>query len=203
MLDELGLKYGTDKSSRKHNYLNIYEKHLNHLHHQKINLLEIGVKKGHSLKMWCDYFHNGMVYGIDITKAAFKYTNEKRIKVFLGDQSDAKFLTQLYNKIGKIDVIIDDGGHTMLQQQVSFQTLFPLLDSNGIYIIEDLHTSYHKEFRTNTKKTTIDFLKDIVDDVMLWGTNYRTKTRPTKPSYYEKHIASMTFVKSCVIIQKR
>ena len=38
------------------------------------------------------------------------------------------------------DIIIDDGGHTMKQQQISLGILFFAVKSGGYYVIEDLHT---------------------------------------------------------------
>lgn len=46
----------------------------------------------------------------------------------------------------EFDIIIDDGCHIVEHQITSFKTLFPLIKPKGMYIIEDLHTSYWKEY---------------------------------------------------------
>ena len=66
------------------------------------------------------------------------------ITVFIGDQTDEKFLNNVIN-FG-LDIIIDDGGHKMSHQQLSLKYLFKNLNPNGYYIIEDLHTSQSKNF---------------------------------------------------------
>ena len=66
-----------------------------------------------------------------------------------------------------LDIIVDDGGHTMKQQIVSLKTLLPSVRSGGLYIIEDLLTSYRTEFggKYLDPSTTIEFIKGLVDDV--------------------------------------
>ena len=59
-----------------------------------------------------------------------------------GSQEDVQFLHRLASGIGQFDIIIDDGGHTMNQQKTSMITLLPIVRSSGIYVIEDLDTSY-------------------------------------------------------------
>ena len=63
-LTELGLKYGTDKS--ENGYTKIYENFLSDKRDAKNNILEIGVWRGASLRMWSEYFPNSLILGMDI-----------------------------------------------------------------------------------------------------------------------------------------
>lgn len=165
-LNNLGIKHNTDKASPWHNYLNLYEKYLAPFKTKPLTFLEIGVHTGNSMYMWAEYFthSNTKLYGLDhMDKVEIK---PARFKLFLGRQEDRKALREVAEQIGMFDVIIDDGGHTMIQQQTSFGFLFPWVKSNGLYIIEDLHTSYNQIKRkrfsaTNTKKTTLWMLKNL------------------------------------------
>ena len=67
-------------------------------------------------------------------------------------------LNELFKDI-KFDIIINDGSHITSHQQNSFGFLFPFLNSNGIYICEDLHTSYNNLY-INTKETTLEIFKN-------------------------------------------
>jgi len=144
MLDQLAQKYGTDKSSLGHNYIPHYEQVLSPLKEQSINLLEIGVRQGWSHQMWSDYFANGSIYGIDNClesefNADHAHLLQRGIKIFYGNQEDDDFLQKQVKTIS-YDIIIDDGGHKMREQQLSLLHLIGSVKSGGLYFIEDLHT---------------------------------------------------------------
>lgn len=77
-LDELSVKYGTDKGSLKHNYMPFYEKHLPK---NPKKILEIGVLKGASLAMWSEYFPEAIIHGLDL----FSDHSEAEVRSFLFD----------------------------------------------------------------------------------------------------------------------
>ena len=174
-LDSLGLKYGTDKSSSFHSYTKIYEKYFEHLRSKPIKFLEIGFSHGASAHMWQDYFNNARLFFIDIDPSAINFlTYFKRTSLHFANQEDPAELNHFIEQVGNdFDIIIDDGGHTMNQQITSFKILFPHLKSGGIYVIEDLHTSY--PYGPNyalaygsgnpAQQTAVEFLKTLIDCV--------------------------------------
>ena len=116
------------------------------LEDKPIKFLEIGIFEGASVKLWEEYFKNADLHFIDITFQNIKHFSN-RSHYHLCDQENPESLQAFIQKTGgDFDLIIDDGGHTMKQQITSFVTLFPYLKSGGIYIIEDLHTSYWSWF---------------------------------------------------------
>lgn len=137
-LNDLALKYGTDKNMGHHGFTQYYERHFEHLRNEEINLLEIGVKDGASLRMWRDYFYKGQIAGLDIDPACKKYKDD-RIHIWIGSQQNIELLKLMG---GPNDIIIDDGSHKWKDQIETFETLFPLMNKGGIYVIEDLHTSF-------------------------------------------------------------
>ena len=110
-------------------YFDIYEKHFSKYKGKDINLLEIGVGYGGSLKMWKNYFSklnpNAKVniYGIDKKERCKKF-EEDGIKIFIGSQSDREFLIKLKNEIPNLDILIDDGGHIPEEQIITFEEMF-------------------------------------------------------------------------------
>jgi hypothetical protein len=158
-LHDLGLKHNTDKATY-HEYTKIYQTYLDHIRYEKLSVLEVGINKGASLNMWADYFINSKIYGADILDKHFLKTD--RIDVFITNQEKPEDLRQLPKNL---DLIIDDGGHTMLQQQLTFKILFlENLKNGGIYILEDLHTSlpkYFEEFESNEHNNTLQLLRDL------------------------------------------
>lgn len=140
-LEEILQKYpSSDKGANYHNYLPFYEKHISKFRDNLNNFLEIGIYKGDSLRMWREYFNVGNLAAIDVEDLT--YINLPNTYIKICDQSNRNDLKQLINDtFNNFDIIIDDGGHWMHQQQISLGYLFPYLNSNGIYVIEDLHTS--------------------------------------------------------------
>lgn len=146
-----------ENAHKEPHFITAYEKHFAGIKPKRV--LEIGVQGGGSLKIWEKMFPEAEIVGVDILEDCKKYESGN-IKVFIGDQHDVKFLETL----GEFDIIIDDGGHTMTQQQVSLKTLMNQLSDKGIYVIEDLHTSYWEQFQ-DIQHTTIDEIKELVDDL--------------------------------------
>lgn len=214
-LDELAITYGTDKSSQAHGYTATYEKYFAPLREKSIKFLEIGFWRGYSAHMWEDYFSNAQLFFIDINKDALSYLkNFTRSNLFIVNQEDPIALMNFIQMVGgDFDIIIDDGGHTMNQQITSFKTLFPFLKRGGIYVIEDLHTSYRfgpNSLVTEGQETTVEFLQNLVDCVNKIGaqTGYAAfnKCSPAvlkQLSEYEKHIESIHFYTSLCFIIKR
>jgi len=167
-LDELAIHYQVDKSSYTHNYTRRYEQHFEPRRKEALKLLEIGVFKGGSLRMWRDYFPYAQIYGLEANPEWV--FDEDRIHVFYGDETDADLRNRITD-LG-IDIIIDDGSHINSHQVASFYHLFPRLNPNGIYAVEDLHTSYITEvgpWRDMKPDTALDVFKRLVDDVNLRG----------------------------------
>ena len=98
MLDELGIKFGTDKSSKRHNYLHFYEKHLSRVRGSVSTVMEIGVFNGASLSMWAEYFPQANIIGCDIKKELVSLKTE-RIDILIGNQEDPEFLINIARKI--------------------------------------------------------------------------------------------------------
>jgi cephalosporin hydroxylase len=130
----------TDKGSFGHNYTEVYERFLFQWKDAPIRICEIGVEKGGSLAMWADYFPKAKIFAIDIEDKASM--QNARTKTFIADQSKRDQLQSfIQNFGGNFDVLIDDGGHTMDQQQISLGYLFRFVKPGGHYIVEDIHTS--------------------------------------------------------------
>ena len=183
-LTEIGLKYQTDKATH-HKFTDYYHSILSEIRYDKLNVLEIGISFGGSLKMWEEYFINSKIYGCDIVSELDRLKNNSRniyfdynrTKTFVINQEKKDDLLLLPNNL---NLIIDDGGHTMLQQQVTLNVMIDKLIENGIYILEDLHTSkpYFNDFqdygRTDTNNT-INLLNDLKTGIMSSNDYFITK----------------------------
>jgi hypothetical protein len=209
-LNGIALTTEADKGSHCHNYTEFYSQYFSPLREKPIKFLEIGIFKGASVQMWEKYFPHADLHFIDITFQNVEHFSN-RSHYHLCDQSNPHQLKQFIQLTGgDFDVILDDGGHTMTQQITSFCTLFPHIKSGGMYIIEDLHTSYWTSYGGGGPDSTVNFLKTLIDEVNHVGAKTgRASHLNLSPAIlselniYQKQIYSIHFYDSAVIIIKR
>lgn len=217
-LDALAIESGTDKSSLLHNYTEVYSQYFDALKEEPITFLEIGIFHGDSVKMWEKYFTQADLHFIDINPSQIQYHSLRSHYHFVS-QTNSDGLHKLARSIGAFDIIIDDGGHRMDQQIISFHDLFPYVKSGGMYVIEDLATSYWQEYGAPFGSignpipgpgTCVSFLQSLVDDLnytagVTMYSNYNTVPFDLKKrlNYFQKHIESIHFYKGLCIIKKR
>jgi hypothetical protein len=184
----------TDKGPSQHNYTELYERLLFERRDDPIKIFEIGVADGGSLAMWQEYFPNARIFAADIV-ATTKFDNA-RVKTIVADQAHRDQLQAAINTSGgDIDVLVDDGGHTMEQQQVSLGFLFPHVRPGGYYIIEDVHTSLPALWKgygvaRDGSNSTLRMLENFVR-----GTSPAIRSRymtPTEMEYLTAQIESVT-----------
>ena len=180
-------------------YLDIYEKLFIPFKNKEIKLLELGVMYGGSLQLFKQYFEKGHIYGIDIYEECLKY-EEPRISINIGSSNDEKFLKAFGESNGKFDIIIDDASHRMSHQINAFESLFPFLNNNGIFVIEDVHTSYWLDFGGGHKRkgTFIEYSKNLID----YLNSQYSEQSDFRSNYYSKNIYSISFYDSIVVIEK-
>lgn len=182
-------------------YFDIYERHFERFVGQKVNVLEIGVYHGGSLQMWKNYFGDkATIWGLDIDPRC-KSFEEEQIHVIIGDQGDKDFWKTIKPKLPSFDIIIDDGGHFMYQQKITFEEMFSNLSPQGVYLIEDLHTSYMEEYGggLNRSDTFVEYSKKIIDSLHAW---YSREPQLSIDSFTTS-IWSMNYYESVLAIEKR
>ena len=171
-LDEIGRRFGTDKSSTHHDFLRFYERFFRELRSQVgLKFLEIGVLDGASARMWEEYFVNGEIVGVDVDSAKLQYQSS-RVTIEIADQSDVSELVRIGMAYGPFDIVIDDGSHFWDHQITSFQYLLPFVKPGGYYVIEDLDTSYGsytERFKGIRESSTAEYLKKFNDYLVADG----------------------------------
>ena len=191
------------KSSPKYsikwnNYFNIYENLISKYKNKKITLVEIGVGDGGSLFMWRSFFGNKCrVIGIELNPEA-KKLKKNGFEIYIGDQSDKKFWKKFYKKVGKIDLLIDDGGHTNIQQITTLVESFKNIRDGGMIIIEDTHTSFMKKkgFGNPSKYSLINFSSSIIENL-----HRRNPNLIKKMNDFSKKIHSIEYFDSIVVFK--
>jgi hypothetical protein len=199
-------KYFTANTGRLihkwNHYFEIYDRHFSRFRGSDVHIVEFGVSHGGSMQMWKHYFGpQARIFGIDINPHCKQFEDEQ-VQIFIGDQEDRTFLKELARKIPQIDILIDDGGHTMQQQINTFEELFPCIDRNGIYLCEDLHTSYWSEFGGGYRApgTFIEYSKNFIDYIHAWHSHQTDLLHVTD---FTKSVHSLHYYNSILVIEKR
>lgn len=212
-LDELALKHGTDKSSAHHNYTPIYDD-LFWLHrYDKFTMLELGVFRGESVRMWAEYFPNATIVGVDNDLSQFVWTPVPRnLQLLESDQADPHLAA-----LEPLNIIIDDASHLSSLTIKSFELLYPILAPGGIYVVEDTHSSYHAWYygapdacpdpdgpTMYGDPTAMQYLKRLADEVNFDPSVTDRKGGGLFPAKYWKgfRLKSISFYHDLCIIQK-
>lgn len=183
-------------------YFEAYDNHLARFRNTDVHILEIGVRHGGSLQMWKDYLGvDAKIYGVDVNPRS-RELEEDQIEIFIGDQEDLGFLAELKQQLPRIDILIDDGGHTMTQQITTFEKMFHHVSNDGVYICEDTHTSYWPTFGGGFRQpdTFMEMAKTLIDDIHAF--HKRGRNSEFQISDLTRSIESLHFYDSMVVIEK-
>lgn len=178
---------------------------------QKLKILEIGVNLGAGLRSLKSYFPNSEIFGLDI-KEDCKEHEEERIQVVIGSQVDFSIIETFSKE--NFDIIIDDGSHHNNHVFLTFSMLFGSLSSEkvGLYIIEDVHTSYWPQYGGlfQDENSTIENFKNIIDLMHAWcirdpifihNPPYFGGTCPA--TYFEYWVRFVQFYENIIVVKKR
>jgi hypothetical protein len=180
-------------SAKYRSYFEVYENLLSPFKNKKIKLVEIGVNNGGSLFMWKKYLGNLCeIIGID-NNPRCKELEKFGFKIFIGDQSKKDFWDNFYKENGSIDILVDDGGHTNLQQTITLVNSANNINNNGLIIFEDLHASYLAEFGNPSTYSFKNLCFRYVDKL-----NNRSKKILKNSQHLDLPIHSIEFYESLV-----
>lgn len=180
-LTELAIMFNSDKHGH-HDYCTHYETHLQHLKNKHFPFVELGVggyryndKGGSGLQMWGHYFKKATIAGVDLyDKSGLKIILPPNVELFRGSQTDENIMFNVFEKIGTPEVIIDDASHVNPLTIKTFEMWFPELAAGGIYVIEDLESSWwdNDEFKGCMNPTdmrfpsAINLVRELMNDLM-------------------------------------
>ena len=200
-LDEIFWSHDGPRVHKWHHYLEIYDKHFSRfVGRGDVRILEIGVAYGGSLSVWRKYFGaSATIFGIDIAPGCARMSGLDG-QVRIGSQTDPDFLASVVEEMGGVDIVIDDGSHQCAHIVRSFEILFPMLSDGGIYLAEDLHTNYWREFGGGYRRSGsfIELAKRMVDDI-----NHNYHGRGQEFAFARDLVSSVHFYDSIVVLDRR
>ena len=183
-------------------YFDVYDRHFSRFRGREIVMVEIGVYHGGSIGMWKSYFGPRVqLVGVDINPRARKFAGDQ-VDIVIGDQSNRAFLRELRARYPRIDILLDDGGHSMEQQITTFEELFDAVADDGVYLVEDTHTSYWPEYGggLTAPGSFVEFSKRLADQLNAWHVR---EWADAEKSAFARSAWSLTFYDSIVAIEKR
>jgi predicted O-methyltransferase YrrM len=196
-----------------HDYAKVYESLFEPVRDEAKALLEIGVGKGCSMFMWRDYFPKAKIYGIDVNDDCLEFDGAERISVVLVDQGDRQAISNYIESLSnlKFDVIIDDGGHKMSHQIVSFEEFWPHLKDGGIYVVEDTFTSFwlnSPHEYVDQEQTAIQYFQELAAHISKLNpspgyVDFQCRLKTDVMDYYQRSVESVEFRTGLIILRKR
>jgi len=184
-------------------YFEVYQRAFDRFRGRPLTFLEIGIQNGGSAALWRDYFGpQARIIGVDIDPRC-KALESDGFEVWIGDQADPAFWQAFLQAHPRLDVVLDDGGHTMRQQIVTFESLFGALEDGGLYLCEDTHTSYLPAFGGGLRVpgTFHEYVKDLIDEMHAW---YHAPVQELEHgAFLAKNILSISIFDSMVLVEKR
>jgi GT2 family glycosyltransferase/glycosyltransferase involved in cell wall biosynthesis len=198
-------------------YLDEYNRLFAPYRDQPIHMLEIGIQNGGSLEIWSKYFAQAATLtGCDINPNCAKLTYaDPRVSVVVGDANTDKSAAEILRHSPRFDVILDDGSHRSSDIVRSFARYFPVLNDGGIFVAEDLHCSYWKDFEGGLYDpySSITFFKRLADIVNHEHWGVATTNRAVLRGIFKRYdcdlsedeldrIHSVEFINSICVIRK-
>ena len=206
-LNDIGLRNKTDKASQSHDFLHWYEKSLSSWRDRSFLMIEIGIYDGASLATWGEYFQMAKIVGVDIDPRCADYAHLPNTHAVIKDGSRLENLDEIIATHGKPSIVLDDGSHFWHHQIETLRYLWPRLLPGGIYIMEDIDTSFPglaEGYGGHSSISAYNFLLKL----QWWVVGNRAVLPTDRPddgfvSSYWPTIESMHFYRGTCIMQKK
>lgn len=202
----------TDKGRGRRNHLELYEQVFPGYRHSASKLFEIGVRYGGSIRIWHEYFPKATIYGLDISAKAVAGVEGERIVGVQLDQSDKEQLEAFGRNHGPFDIGIDDGSHVWSHQILTFESLWKYIRPGGLFVIEDVLTSYPIWLQHSNSAKLIDYtqggvnvveyFKTLIDEINFHGKDWDS-IDPSEYTEFQRTIDWISFRSNSIFIRRR
>lgn len=159
---------GTDKATGQHGYTRHYEEIVGHLRDEPISILEVGVLRGESARMWLGAFPKARVTAIDIDLSKCSVT-DSRLTLCQADIFDSARMREIVAEHGPFDFAVEDSLHTGAGTKAVVESLWPHgIKPGGWLFIEDIHSKWaykKKRIGANVSDCQFNYARSMVDAV--------------------------------------
>ncbi len=126
------------KKIKAHGYAKIYESVFSNIKDKNINILELGSFYGNAAAALFFYFKKAKIFSGDINPDMFKYKSNRIKNFYIDSSSRNSLIHNIINNKNNYEIIIEDASHMLKDQIISLFILFPLVNSGGYFIVEEL-----------------------------------------------------------------
>ena len=193
------------KQIKGHGYSKFYDLLFSKIKNKSLNIVELGSFYGNASAALFFYFKKSIIYGGDINPDMFKYKSNRVKNFFINNGSRSSIEKNLLNSNINFDIIIEDGSHKLKDQIISLFMLFPILNSSGYFVTEEIDFPESKEdMRINQSapdlKTILKNVKEKKDFKSIYIQDFEKK-------YFIENFESINFYKGnlneIVVIKKK
>lgn len=142
--------FGADRMSFAHHnyaqaYSRLFQQYFPDAEESTICLIEVGILQGTGLALWCDYFPEARIIGLD-----HDLSHYQEAKSLLRERSAFRYnLPEVYqfdayrphsvenHAVNSVNIVIDDGPHTEAAIGQTAKAISPHLAERFLYIVED------------------------------------------------------------------
>jgi len=189
-------------------YMAVYDELFAPYKGRDITFVEVGVLGGGSLEVWRRYFGSGSrIIGIDRNPTLKDELERDGYELAIGDQSDPAFWRSFYERVGQVDILLDDGGHTNTQTWTTLTSSLAHIRDGGMLVIEDTHASYMRRFGNPSRRSPISRLAACVDEIHYRSSEIgpedrraRRRRRPPRDVDIAGRVHSIRFYESIVAL---
>lgn len=176
-LTEIATSCRTDKAG--HGFTAFYEEKFERWREDSFELLEIGILEGASLRMWRRYFPRASIRAVDISSSRVLEVNEAGLgmEAAEADQGDPQSILRVFPDL-QPRIIVDDGSHLWAHQMGTLEALWPKIRPGGVFVMEDLHTSFLKNFQREARESTFSVVSFLAGTGNLRDQNIRKRFAP-------------------------
>jgi hypothetical protein len=203
-----------NRTDKPRSHYDLYESLFSPYRASASTIFEIGVLQGGSIRIWEKYFPSATIFGLDNNDRRLSYLDNLsyRVKAIKLDQEHKSELRSFGQTYGPFDIGIDDGSHIWAHQIQTFEILWPFIKPGGLFVIEDVFTSYY-EWINNSKlavklgiqydqggKSCVEYFKELVDELNFYGEDSVPEEKHTE---FQKTIESLVFSRNLIILKKK
>ncbi|KAL7501919.1 hypothetical protein ACHAWX_000400 [Stephanocyclus meneghinianus] len=212
-VEGLMYKYGSDKSRDDHGYTKLYHMIFSSVRFSVTNITEVGISAGQSLQAWYRYFPSAEIHAFDVKWYAENKVKDNlaflhRVKPHILNILEVEDITSLGFLPESMDIIIEDGPHTLDSQQVFLVKLFPLVKPGGFYVIEDIgHVQGGVQAFHDDPSTLKEEVRSIMEshdtifvDTSVGHRAWDTWVKLVGGKWAKDHVQHNSY---CLVIQKR
>ena len=176
-----------------HDYAKYYKNIFEPLKNKDVNILEIGSFYGNAAAAIFFYLEKAKIYSADIFPDLFSYNSKRISNFYVNSSQEDSIQASIINLNKNYEIIIEDACHSYKDQIISLFMLFPLINSGGYFITEELDfPDTRDDMNLNKEKPT---LRDILLNIKNGNDFNNSLITSEQKEYFLKNFDNISILK--------